>query len=338
MSFLDQYQFADGWVLWFLFIVPIAILAYIYISSRNNGTMATSDISTLDGIDGGSLPLLKHINFGLKMLGLGSLIVGLARPQVSMESESFIEHYKEGIDIVVAMDLSGSMLAEDFQPNRYEASVEVAKDFIGKRENDRIGIVAFQGQSYTQCPLTSDTKVALELLDEMERDVVQDGTAIGMGLATSVNRLRESKSKSKVVILLTDGVNRDGEIHPLTAAEMAQEYNIRVYTIGVGSNGTAPFPTLDPFGRKIHQQIPVEIDEDILKEISRMTKGKYFRATNEEALANIYAEIDMLEKEKIKSIEYEVDLPEKMLPFLLLGFALVFFSTILNHTIFKSIS
>lgn len=336
----DTYQFANPEILWLLLAVPVIITWYVLTQKNKATSLATSSYKQISNIDSGGLPSLYHIFFGTKVIAIGLFIIGLARPQISANSDSYIEQFKEGIDIIVAMDASGSMLATDFKPDRFEASKSVAKDFIAKRKNDRIGLVVFQAESYTQCPLTSDNRIVLELLDEMERDVVPDGTAVGMGLATAVNRLRESTAPSRVIILLTDGVNRNGKIHPITAAEMAEEFGIRVYTIGVGTNGKARMPVgINPINNKyVYDMVDVEIDEETLTEIAAMTGGKYFRATDNDKLKAIYDEIDLLEKEKIKSIEYEVDLPEKNLPFLLFGFGLLMFEFLFKSTILKGIS
>ncbi len=243
---------------------------------------------------------LRHALFVLRLLAVALLVVALARPQSTDRGENVTT---EGIDIVLATDISGSMLAEDFKPNRIEAAKRVAADFVDGRSNDRIGLVIFAGESFTQCPLTLDHPVLINLLKEVKAGMVEDGTAIGMGLATAVSRLKESKAKSRVVILLTDGVNNRGFIDPLTAAGIAQEYGIRVYTIGVGTQGMAPYPVQTPFGVQ-YQSIPAEIDEALLQKIATETGGKYFRATDNRTLKDIYAEIDRLEKTKIEVTQF----------------------------------
>ena len=340
MGLFDTYQFANSEILWGLLALPFIIFWYIVTQKNKAATLATSSYKQISDISSGGLPNLHHLFFGTKTIAIGLFIIALARPQINANSDSYIEQFSEGIDIIVAMDASGSMLATDFKPDRFEASKSVAKDFIAKRKNDRIGLVVFQAESYTQCPLTSDNRIVLELLDEMQRDVVPDGTAVGMGLATAVNRLRESTAPSRVIILLTDGVNRNGKIHPLTAAEMAKEFGIRVYTIGVGTNGKARMPVArNPINNKyVYDMVDVEIDEKTLTEIASMTGGKYFRATDNDKLKAIYDEIDLLETEKIKSIEYEVDLPEKNLLFLLIGLGLILFEFLTKSTILKGIS
>lgn len=243
----------------------------------------------------------RHLLFVLRLLVLILLTFALARPQSTVGGENV---NTEGIDIVLATDISGSMLAEDFKPNRIEAAKRVAADFIDGRPNDRIGLVIFSGESFTQCPLTLDHAVVKNLLSQVKSGMIEDGTAIGMGLATSVNRLKESKAKSKVIILLTDGVNNRGFIDPLTAAGIAQTFGIRVYTIGVGTIGTAPYPVQTPFGVQ-YQNMPVEIDEALLQKIADQTGGKYFRATDNRTLRTIYAEIDRLEKTKIEVTQFK---------------------------------
>lgn len=274
----------------------------------------------------------RHFSFVTKLSGISCLIFAMARPQIPIEAHSETELYKEGIDIVISMDASGSMLAKDFYPNRFEASKDLAKEFIKDRVNDRVGLVIFEGEAYTQCPLTSDREILIELIESVEQGIVEQGTAIGMGLATAVNRLRESEAPSKIIILLTDGVNTHGKIHPLNATEIAKEFNIRVYTIGVGTNGKAKTPVaIDPYsGKYIYDLVDVEIDEKTLKLIANETGGKYFRATDNDKLKSVYKEINELEKAKIKTIEYDIDLPEKAHLFILLGLGLLlieFFTT-----------
>lgn len=340
MKFLETYQFHDAWVLWFLLIIPLIIMWYIVRINYQHNPFKTSSLKNLKSISSSKINLANHFFFGVKMIALSSFIIALARPQLNATSDSFIEQYTEGIDIVISMDASGSMLAKDFKPNRFEAAKEVAEEFVSKRTNDRIGLVVFQGEAYTQVPLTSDNKIVMEVLKNLKREEIKEGTAIGMGLATAINRLRESTAPSRVVILLTDGVNTHGKIHPLTAAEMAKEFGIRVYTIGVGTNGKAQMPVaINPVtGKYIYDYVPVEIDEKTLNEIAKMTGGKYFRATDKESLREVYNEIDKMEKEKIKEIEYQVDLPEKNLPFLLLGFALFLIEPIFKPLFFKTLS
>lgn len=242
----------------------------------------------------------RHLLFVLRILALSLVIIALARPQSTSRGENVTT---EGIDIVMANDISGSMLAEDFHPNRIEAAKKVAADFIEGRPNDRIGLVIFSGESFTQCPLTLDHQVLINLLKQVKSGMIEDGTAIGSGLATAISRLKESKAKSRVIILLTDGVNNRGSIDPLTAAGIAQTFGVRVYTIGVGTNGMAPYPVQTPFGIQ-YQNIPAELDENLLQKIAENTGGKYFRATDNQTLNQIYNEIDRLEKSKIEVTQF----------------------------------
>lgn len=243
---------------------------------------------------------LRHLLFALRVVAFTFLTVALARPYSTSKGEQVST---EGIDIILANDISGSMLAEDFRPNRIEAAKKIAQDFIEGRPTDRIGMVVFAGESFTQCPLTVDHGVLVTLAKEIKSGIIEDGTAIGMGLATSVSRLKDSKAKSRVIILLTDGVNNRGSIDPLTAAGIAQSFGIRVYTIGVGTIGMAPYPMQTPFGIQ-YQNVPVEIDETMLQKIADMTGGKFFRATDNRKLKAIYEEIDKLEKTKIEVTQF----------------------------------
>jgi Ca-activated chloride channel family protein len=274
---------------------------------------------------------LRHLLVVLRVLAATCLIVALARPQSTSKGENVTT---EGIDIVLATDISGSMLAEDFRPNRIEAAKRVASDFIGGRTTDRIALVIFSGESFTQCPLTLDHAVLLNLLKDVHSGMVEDGTAIGMGLATSVSRLKDSKAKSRVIILLTDGVNNRGFIDPLTAAGIAQSFGIRVYTIGVGTIGTAPYPVQTPFGIQ-YQNVPVEIDEALLQKIAEQTGGQYFRATDNKKLKSIYDEIDRLEKTKIEVTSFRRHSEEFYAAAGLAGILLLL-EVLLAHTVFRS--
>lgn len=235
---------------------------------------------------------LRHLPFALKIAALVLIIVAIARPRSSSALQKIDT---EGIDIVLAMDVSSSMLARDFKPDRLSAAKDIAIEFIAQRPSDRMGIVVFAGESYTQCPLTTDRATLINLMKEVQTDLIEDGTAIGNGLATAVARMKDSDAKSRVVILLTDGVNNRGEITPQMASEIAQTYGIRVYTIGVGANGTAPYPVMTPWGPDV-QQMQVEIDEALLKDIADATGGRYFRATDNTKLMEIYGEINRMEK------------------------------------------
>lgn len=262
----------------------------------------------------------RHLPTILRILALSVFIVALARPQKPIGSSPLSI---EGIDIVLALDISGSMMAQDFKPDRLQAAILVAKDFISKRPNDRIGLVVFAGESFTQCPLTTDHRVLNTLLSNIQINVLEDGTAIGMGLATAVNRVKNSEAKSKVVILMTDGVNNTGYIDPHTAMEMAIAENVRTYTIGIGKNGTAPYPIKDQFtGRTVYREMEVQIDEELLKTISEGTGGAYYRAENNRELEEIYKRIDELEKSKIKVSAFTPK-EELYFPLLVIGLILL---------------
>ncbi len=269
----------------------------------------------------------------MKILSIGLLIVALARPQ-NVDSDEKVK--AEGIDIVLSLDISGSMLAQDFKPDRLGAAKRTAKDFVDGREHDRVGLVVFAGESFTQCPLTADHNVLKIMIDQLSSGLVEDGTAIGEGLAIAVNRLRETEAESKVIILLTDGVSNKGSIDPLTAAEMAKEYDIKVYTIGVGTTGTAPFPQRDFFGRTILRQMQVELDEKLLQEIAKMTNGKYFRAKNDEALQKIYDEINELETTEVEVTTFK-KYTERFYGFAFAALFLLFLQFVLNATFLRSI-
>lgn len=328
-----DFSWADKHLFWLLLVLPFLVVWYYYIHYKRSQAIRFSSLNAIASSGWNSIPALL---FSLRLLALGVLILAFARPQLQ-EDETFTRKSAEGIDIVMALDISGSMMAEDFKPNRLVVAKEVAINFIKERPNDRIGLVVYEGQAFTQCPLTTDHNVLIRLFNDVEPGMIQDGTAIGMGLATAVNRLKESDGKSKVVILLTDGVNNQGNIDPLTAAEIAREFGVRVYTIGVGKNGKAPFPAIDPFGRKVRTMMDVKIDEPMMKSIAEMTGGKYFRAENREKLESIYKEIDQLEKTLIKVTEFRVDPPEKFHSILLIGMLLLAAEFLLRHFIFRMI-
>ncbi|RKX17594.1 MAG: aerotolerance regulator BatA, partial [Candidatus Zixiibacteriota bacterium] len=275
----------------------------------------------------------RHSLFIFSLLAITILIIVLARPH---SSNSWKNISTKGIDIILDMDISGSMLAQDFKPDRLEAAKEVATEFINGRPNDRIGLVVFSGESFTQCPLTTDHASVINLMKDIKSGMIEDGTAIGEGLANGISRLKDSPAKSKVLILLTDGVNNMGSIDPYTAAEIAKTFNIRVYTIGIGSLGTAPYPVQTPFGMQ-YQQMKVEIDEGLLQKISDETGGKYFRATNKQKLEDIYKEIDKLEKSKIKVKEYRKK-NDEYLWWGIVAILLLILEGILRYTVFKSIT
>ena len=329
---MDRYQFANP-QLFYLLLVLVPMIAWYIL--RQKKFSASLQISTLRGLGLAPKPWehsLRHALFGLRVLAIALLIVALARPQ---SSESWENMTTEGIDIVMAIDVSTSMLARDLKPDRLEAAKDVAVQFIAGRPYDRIGLVVFAGESFTQCPLTTDHAVVTNLLRETTTGVIEDGTAIGNGLATSVSRLKESDALSRVVILLTDGENNRGEIPPITAAEIAKTFGIRVYTIGVGTIGTAPYPMPTPFGTQI-QQVPVKIDKETLQSIADITGGNYFRATNNDKLKNIYDEIDKLEKSKIDVKEFSRK-KEEFLPFALWAAILLLISIFHKNSVFRNI-
>jgi len=297
---MTDITFANPEFLLLLFLIPGMAVWYYYRLHAKESDVRFSTLLPFAMVKYSAKERLRHLPFILRMTALMFAIIALARPQSTSKGENV---YSEGIDIVLALDISGSMLAEDFQPNRIEAAKNVAQDFITGRTNDRIGLVIFSGESFTQCPLTVDYEVLKTLIKPLKSGMIEDGTAIGLGLANAVNRLRESKAKSKVIILLTDGVNNRGEIDPITAAQISQSYGIRVYTVGVGTIGEAPYPVQTPFGIR-YQMVPVEIDEKVLNQVAEMTEGKYFRATDNKKLRSIYQEIDRLEKTRVEVRSY----------------------------------
>lgn len=302
----------------FLFaLLPLLIGWYIWRIKKNNPEIRVPTLEPFAISRVTFRQVMRHGLFALRVLALAALIVALARPQSSSSSKKVTT---EGIDITIALDISTSMLAEDLKPNRMEAAKKTAQKFIQDRQSDRIGLVAFAAESFTQCPITIDHSVLINLVRELKTGMVEDGTAIGNGLATSVTRLKESKAKSKVIILLTDGDNNAGFIEPMMAAEIAKNYGVRVYTIGVGTRGMAPYPVKTPWGTQ-YQNIEVKINEDVLKNIANLTGGKFFRATNTKGLENIYDEINKMEQTKI-DVHHFSRKSELFLPFALLAAAL----------------
>ncbi len=328
---MNNYTFVNS-EFFYLLLIPLAILIWYVLKHKSISSVIlfsnTQSIKTKPT----KKQRLRHLPYLLKIIALVLLIIAIARPQ---SSTNWQESTTEGIDIVLAMDISGSMLAQDLKPDRLEASKNVAMDFISKRINDRIGLVIFAGESFTQCPLTTDHNVLINLFKDVKSGMIDDGTAIGMGLATAVNRLKDSKAMSKVIILLTDGVNNSGMVPPVTAAEIAEKFGIRVYTIGVGTEGFAPYPFQTPFGIQ-YQEVEVKIDENTLQDIATITDGKYFRATNNNSLKEIYKDIDLLEKSKIEVTEFHKRL-EKFLPFTLWALAILFVAFLLQITYLKQI-
>ncbi len=330
----NEIQFANPELFTLFALIPILGVAYFLKLRKQKASIRLSTTAFLPASQGEFIQWLKHLPFVLTLTALALLFMALARPQSSL---SWQDVTTEGIDIVITLDISGSMRAEDLKPNRLEASKNVALEFIGSRPSDRIGLVTFSGESFTQSPLTTDHAVLKNLFKDIKFGMIEDGTAIGLGLATAVNRLRNSDAKSKVVILLTDGFNNQGSIPPLTAAEIAREFGVRVYTIGVGTKGLAPFPFQTHFGTTAYQQVEVKIDEESMKEIAKMTGGQYFRATNNRSLEAIYEEIDSLEKSKIEVTEYRKK-NEEFLPFALLAALLLLMEFGLKNTLLKTIN
>ena len=328
---MNNYLFINS-EFFYLLIIPFVYTIWYFFKKRNiNSEILFSNLGPLNKTK--TLKnKLRNLPQILNIIAICLLIIALARPQSSTNWE---ESTTEGIDIVLSMDISGSMLAEDLKPNRLEASKNVAVDFISKRVNDRIGLVIFSGESFTQCPLTTDHNVLINLFKDVKSGMVEDGTAIGMGLATAVNRLKDSDAISKVIILLTDGVNNKGVVAPFTAAEIAKKFGIRVYTIGVGSEGYAPYPFQTPFGIQ-YQDVEVQIDEEILQNIATVTDGKYFRATNNSKLKEIYKDIDKLEKSKIEITEFHKR-SEEFSSFAIPAFLILLFGFILEKTYLKQI-
>ncbi|MCI5055875.1 MAG: VWA domain-containing protein [Flavobacteriales bacterium] len=324
-------EFANKEFFWLFPGLGFLIFWHFFSLNWYSGSLRYSSIKSLAK---SSYGVFNHVLFFVRILSLSALILALARPQTSLSWQNVSE---EGIDIVLALDISGSMLAEDLKPNRLEASKNVAIDFILNRPTDRIGLVVYSGESFTQCPITTDHAVLVNLFKDIKNGMIEDGTAIGMGLSTAVNRLKDSDAKSKVIILLTDGFNTTGAIPPLTAAEIAKAFNVRVYTIGVGTNGQAPYPAKDIFGRTQYQYLPVKIDEKTMKEIASITGGNYFRATNNRKLKLIYEEIDKLEKSKTQITEYRKK-NEVFWPLALIAAFGLLLEFILRYTAFRTIT
>jgi Ca-activated chloride channel homolog len=329
---MHKYSFANPQMFYLLLVLIPLIAWYIFRQKKFSASIQVSTIRNLDSIPKTWKHYLRHLLFAITMIVLSLLIIALARPQ---SSESWENTSTEGIDIIMAIDVSTSMLARDLKPDRIEAAKDVATQFIAGRPYDRIGLVVFSGESFTQCPLTTDHAVVTNLLRNTHTGVLEDGTAIGNGLATAVSRLKESSAVSRVIILLTDGENNRGEIPPLTAAEIAKTFGIRVYTIGVGTIGTAPNPVETPFGTRI-QDVLVKIDEESLQSIADVTGGKYFRATNNEKLKKIYDEIDALEKSKIEVKEFSKK-QEEFQPFAIAAMLLLIMGVFLKVSVFRNI-
>ena len=329
----SNFEFHNPEFLWLLIMIPLLAIWHFFMRKKDAAILT---IPSVKGFKASSfLSKLKPLLYVLRLLALAAIIVALARPRnvsVSKKTKS-----NRGIDIVMAIDVSASMLARDLKPNRLEALKKVAVDFVDRRPNDRIGIVVYAGESFTQTPITSDKGIVKRTISELKWGQLEGGTAIGMGLGSAVNRLKESTAKSKVIILLTDGVNNSGNIDPRTATELAKELKIKTYTIGIGTNGMADFPwSRDPRTGKLQfRKQQVEIDEKLLEEIASETEGKYFRATDNTSLKEIYDEIDKLEKTKIEEFKY-YNYQEKYRVFVFLGLGLLFLEFLLRNTLFKS--
>jgi len=323
-------KFANPEFLWLLLLLPV-IGYYLWLRRKKlTVTLQFSSLQVFKNIPQTLRERLRHIPLVLRLLAIAVFIIALARPQSVSDKQNIST---EGIDIVLELDLSGSMLAEDFNPNRIEAAKQVASEFIDGRTNDRIGLVVFSAESFTQCPLTTDYPVLKNLLREVKNGMIADGTAIGLAIANGVNRLKDSKAKSKVMILLTDGVNNRGEIDPITAARIAATYGIRIYTVGVGAQGEAPYPVQTQFGIR-RQMIPVDLDEKGLTQVAEMTGGKYYRATDNRKLKTIYKEIDQLERTKIEVTAYK-RYSELYGSWLLAGLLAVMMEIALNVTVLR---
>lgn len=329
---IPDVTFAQKYFFWLFLILPVMIGIYIFFQKKRQTNITFSSFENFAGYKPTFRQRLKHLPFVLWCLAAAAIIVALARPQSSSGGQNVTT---EGIDIVMALDLSASMLAEDLKPNRIEAAKKVAREFIDGRPTDRIGMVVFSGESFTQCPITSDHSVLKNLITGLQSGMLADGTAIGEGLATAVNRIKDSKAKSKVIILLTDGVNNIGEVSPQTAGDIAKTFNIRVYTIGVGSQGMAPYPVRTPFGVQT-QMVPVDIDEATLKSISAETGGRYFRATRTSELKEVYAEIDKMEKTKIDVTEYHHK-SEEFYPLIMIALLCLGIERLLRYTLLKTL-
>lgn len=328
----EIYEFASPVFLWGLLIIPLIGIWLIYKKQKEHPRVTLSSFGFFPKNNFDVAGYLKALSHALLLISIGAFLLVLARPQTSRSWENIST---EGIDIVIAMDISASMLAKDFQPNRLEASKDVAAEFIKERPTDRVGLVVYEGEAFTQCPLTTDHRVLVDLLAEIKTGMVDGGTAIGSGLSTAINRLKDSEAKSKVIILLTDGVNNSGNIPPLTAAEIAREFDIRVYTIGVGTMGRAYSPvSITPGGQYRYELVEVKIDEEVLQQIASLTDGEYFRATNNQSLEDIYKQIDQLEKTKIEVTQHSKK-SDRFIDLALWGTGVLLLSFLINLTFLR---
>lgn len=325
-------SFSNPEYLWLLLLLVPAVCWYIYSHREAEADLQVPTLGAFTNQASSSWKsLLRHLLFVLRMLTLACVIVAIARPQLN---NSYHSETTEGIDIVMAVDVSGTMLSRDLRPDRLQAAKKVGIEFASSRPNDNIGLVVFAGESFTQCPLTGDHAALVNLFNSIEYGMIEDGTAIGLGLANSINRIKDSQAKSKVIILLTDGTNNAGDVDPITAAEIAQTMGIRVYTIGVGTRGVAPTPVYDNFGNIHYVDRPVDIDEQTLKQIASLTDGKYFRATDANKLKAIYEEIDQMEKTKLHVNEYSKK-DEKYLPWALAALLFFVVEILLRNTVLR---
>ncbi|MFA6806070.1 MAG: VWA domain-containing protein [Bacteroidales bacterium] len=323
--------FEYPYFLFLLILIPLLALYQYFFEKTAYPTIRYSQISPFENTHKSLKIRLRNLPNYIRYLAIALLIIAIARPQSYLSRD---EKNIEGVDIVIALDISGSMLAQDFKPNRLEAAKKVATNFMQERHNDNIGLVVFAGEAFTQCPLTTDHPMLMELTSKVESGIIQDGTAIGDGLATAINRIKDTKTKSKTIILLTDGVNNMGAIDPLTSSEIAKDYKIRVYTIGIGKIGMAPYPFQTPFGTQ-YQNVEVKIDEPLLKDISKATGGKYFRSTDENSLKTIFKEIDNMEKSIIDVSYYQIK-KDLAFGFLVAALLLLIIEVLLKKTILRT--
>jgi Mg-chelatase subunit ChlD len=329
---MSSIEFANPEYFYLLLLLLPLITWYILKDKNAHASIQVSTVKSFNAAPKTYKYYLRHALIVFRVLAIAFIVIALARPQ---SSNKFQDTITEGIDIVMSLDISSSMLARDFEPDRLEAAKDVATQFITGRPEDKIGLVIFSGESFTQCPLTADHAVLINLFKDIQSGMIEDGTAIGLGLANAVNRLKDSEAKSRVVILLTDGDNNRGEIAPLTAAELAKSFGIRVYTIGIGTRGMAPYPVQTAFGISM-RNMPVKFDESVLKEIAEMTGGQYFRATDNNKLKAIYAEIDKLEKSKIEVKQYSTK-SEEFLIFAMFGALFLLLEIALRNSVLRNI-
>ncbi len=332
LEVFNNITFAHSYILYFLLLIPLILFWYWKQNKKNSTAITYSDLKVFEGVKSTIKEKLRHLPIFLRSIALGLFIIALARPQSFSSGENI---YTEGIDVAILLDISSSMLAEDFKPNRLEAAKKVIDEFIDGRKTDKIGLVIFSSESFTQCPLTIDYPVLRGLLKDIHSGMIDDGTAIGTAIANGVNRLKDSKAKSKIIILLTDGVNNSGEIDPITAAQIAKKFGIRIYTIGVGTIGEAPYPFQTPFGKR-YQMLKVDIDEKTLNEVAKITDGHYYRATNNKKLEEIYKIIDKLEKTRVEVTSYR-KAKELFYVWVAVGLFLILLELILTRTYLKKL-